>query len=141
MRFQTNQSTCGPTALFNALVALGVERSLDECEHLCGTTTEGTDGPALVRGAAKIPGLTPVPLRESRPDVAVLRLVAALRAGRPVVLAVDSDEHWVAAVGLLGERVLVADSADNELVQSLPLSQLLERWRGTGRRPFYGVIL
>jgi hypothetical protein len=64
-----------------------------------------------------------------------------LVSGWPVALAVDEDEHWVAAIGVLGDRVLVADSADPELVLSYTRDQLLDRWRKPGDPPrYYGIV-
>jgi len=143
VRMQDSQAGCGPTALHNALAALGLKRTQAECELLCGTTaTDGTPFKRLVAGTRKIPELIPCPLRESRADVAMLKLEAALRAGRPVLMVVDDGEHWVAAVGTLGGRVLVADSADNDLVLSYSPTELEHRWKEEGAgKPFQGVIL
>ena len=54
-------------------------------------------------------------------------IIGALALGWPVLLAVDNDTHWVAAVGRLAARVLVADSADGAVVQSLDEKKLLDR--------------
>src|SRR5690349_23329730 len=117
MRMQDSQANCGPSALRNALAALGISRSGDELEKLCQTdATQGTPVANVVRAARTIEGLEPRRIQETRADVALLQLLEALRAGRPVLLCVDNDSHYVAAVGTLGNRVLVADSADSELV-------------------------
>lgn len=140
MRMQDSQATCGPSALSNALAALGVKRSSAECEVLCkASATNGTNTKAMAKAIQSIDGTHLRVLRESRPDVAMLRLLALLQRGRPVLLVVDSSSHWVAAVGVLGDRVLVADAADLELVLSYTPEELATRWRDG--KTFYGVGL
>lgn len=140
MRLQDAQHNCGPAALSNALAALGLLHSQTECSELCKTNaTDGTSPKGLISAARQL-GRQPHALSEKRGVVAMLYLDAHLRAGRPAVLCVDNDEHWVAAIGLLGERILVADPADNELVLSYTRAGLLARWCSkTGRH--YGVVL
>jgi ABC-type bacteriocin/lantibiotic exporter with double-glycine peptidase domain len=144
MRMQDSQANCGPFALKNALCALGIERSAEELEKACGTSaTNGTPTKGLVKAASKIDGCDPQVIRESKSYVALLLLEHALRQGRPVILCfADSQgnpgEHWVAAVGVLGDRYLVADSADSELVISLGVTELEAKWRDTR---YEGVIL
>ena len=137
---QDTAANCGPASVSNALQALGVIRSQQECEQLCKTSaTDGTTGRNMVKALTSL-GFSPAVIREKREDVAALRLRMALHQGRPLVLCVDNWEHWVAAVGVLGERILVADPADNELVLSYDVGALLRRWGGDAA-PYYGVIL
>ncbi len=139
---QDSQSNCGPYALKNGLAALGVERSAEELEKACGTSaTNGTATKGIIKAASKIDGCIPVLLRERRTDIALMRLAEALRRGRPVVISWCTDtpgDHWVAAVGVLGERYLVADSGDSELVRSFAVDELEARWRD---KNYEGVIL
>ena len=139
MRMQDSQANCGAYALKNALSALGIERSAEELEKLCKTSaTKGTSPRNLFRAAEKIEGCYPAVLREKRGYVALLSLEHTVGKGRPALLVVDEGQHWVAVVGRLGDRFLVADSADNELVVSYDASTLLDRWADTS---FEGVCL
>jgi ABC-type bacteriocin/lantibiotic exporter with double-glycine peptidase domain len=139
---QDSQANCGPFALKNALEAIGIKRSAEELEKACGTNaTNGTPTKGILKAATKIDGCNPVLLREAKTDVALLKLEHALRRGRPAVIAwrsVEPGDHWVAVVGVLGERFLVADAADSELVVSLEVSELEAKWRDT---KYEGVIL
>lgn len=139
---QDNQANCGPFALKNALTALGIERSAEELEKACGTTaTNGTPTKGIYKAASKIDGCMPVLLREKRTDIALMRLAEALRRGRPVVISWCSEspgDHWVAAVGVLGERYLIADSGHSELVVSCDVAELEARWKD---KHYEGVIL
>lgn len=136
---QDSQANCGPFALKNALEALGIKRSAEELEKACGTSaTNGTPTKGILKAASKIEGCNPVVLRESKSDVALLKLEHALRRGRPVVICVEQGAHWVSVVGVLGERFLVADAADSELVISLGVAELEAKWRAN---KYEGVIL
>lgn len=149
MRYQSTAASCGPAALQNGLRARGIERSEDELTVLSGCTVSGTSGRGMMRALLAIakdhPGLLPSVLSESRPDIAILRLLEALRSGYVVFQIVDNLEHWVVAFGLLGAAdrtvVHVADSQDGELVRHYTPSQMLERWRGPGKKPYYGIIV
>lgn len=139
MRMQDTAANCGPASLSNALAAMGITRSQDECAALCKTNgTEGTP-PKRILAAIKALGRAPVVIREKRGAVALLMLDHSLRDGRGVLLCVDNEEHWVAAVGTIADRTLIADPADNELVLSLSRGQLADRWGGGGT--YYGVIV
>ncbi len=138
MRLQDNQANCGPAAMSNALAAIGLLRSQDECTVLAKTSaTEGTSTKKLL-AAIRAVGRFPLVINEKRPSVAILYLCAMLDDGRSAVLCVDDGSHWVAAVGLLGERVLVADSADSELVVSVTRTELAEWWADDR---CYGIVL
>lgn len=136
---QDAQHNCGPYALRNALEAMGISRSAEELEKACGTSaTNGTPTKGILKAAMKIEGCKPSILRETRRDVALLKLEHAVRRGRPVILCVQDGSHWVAVVGVLGERYLVADAADSELVLSLTVDELEAKWKDTR---YEGVIL
>lgn len=129
MRMQDSQANCGSTALYNALQSLGIKRSMKECERLCNVTAQdGTSTQDLIQAASAIKGLKPRLIGESNHTAAESILSNNLRKGRPAILAVDDDSHWIAAVGMLGPRILVADSAHNELILSYNEDQLLKRW-------------
>ena len=143
MRLQDSQANCGPSAARNALKALGMDRSIPELETLFKTdATNGTSAANVVKGLKKLDDLQPQVIEESRPEVAHLLLAHVLHRGRPVLLCVDGWGHFVAAIGLLGGRVLVADSADSELVLSYTMEEVMERWCCQGqRKAFWAVAL
>lgn len=102
----------------------------------------------MKKALAKIEGLLPKELKAKDRNTAMAILHLALHWGRPVVCIVDSTKdgvgsHWVAVIGELGtERVLVADSAANELVISMTVADFSKRWECSGdTTPFYGVRL
>jgi len=149
VRYQSTAASCGPMALRNGLRARGIERSEDELAVLSGCTVDGTGARGMIAAlrhiAADHPEVTPCVLSEGRPDIALLRLLEAHRCGNVVILSVDRDEHWVVSFGTLGSgagtMLHVADSQDGELIRHYSPGGLVERWRGQGRRAFYGIIV
>lgn len=125
----------------------GVHRSEEELAKLAGfipsigTTPKGMMR-ALLLVAKDVPNLMPGVLSERREDIALLRLLWAHRSGLAAILCVDEFQHWVVSFGTLGENMLhVADPDDDELVIHYSPAKLIERWRGPGSKPFYGILL
>lgn len=146
MRLQDSQANCGPTALHNALAALGIRRTPAECERLCGTTAaDGTSQDGLIAAAKTVRGCHPRVFETDDGGMAGEALRGILTS-RPAILCVDHDEHYVAAIGLLGDRFLVADGAKSALVLSYSGPALVQRWRSCeygGPTPptYWGLIL
>lgn len=147
MRLQSTSASCGPSALRTALMVRGITRGEQELEKLCGyKPAVGTTARGMVRALLAIakdyPQIMPCPASEARADIALLRLMAAHRAGLVSILLVDNHEHWVVSFGTLGDNTIhVADSDDSEMVLHYSPEQLLARWRGPGKKPFYGIIV
>src|SRR5512139_2331778 len=125
MRLQSTQANCGPACLRNALLCHGITRSEQELEQLAGTSgATGTSNKGLIAALKSIaqqhPEVAPGVVSESRADVAILKLLAALDAGHVVILCTDNDEHWILAFGTLGSGVRIvvhiSDPEDNEMV-------------------------
>lgn len=154
-RYQTHASSCGPAALRNALSILGYDRSEQELIKTCKTDTDGTTVKNLFRALTTLKESCnlegPAEIKEKEPDVALLRLLEALRNGRPVICCVRTDEpwdQWALASGILGSagpnlRLVCEDSGSLELTEYRTPAQFTEWWRGpeTERKPYYGIVL
>lgn len=150
MRFQSSQANCGPAALRNALQCHGVERAEAELETLTGcSAADGTSATGMIKALRLIakdhPDIAPGVVHEGRDNVALLMLLETLRSGHVMILLVDDWEHWVVAFGLLGGgkniRVHVSDSANSELVEHHTPATIMARWKGQGRKPYYGIVV
>lgn len=150
MRIQSTESSCGPAALRNALLCFGIKRSEEELEALAGTTANGTSNKGLFKALEAIskqnPEVKPGVISEVKGDIALLRLLECLRDGHPVIICTEKSEHWTVAFGLLGSagvgmKIHVCDSGEQELVLHLTPQQLIQEWEGTGKRPFYGIVV
>ena len=141
MQLQTTPYTCGPAALVNALGCIGQRLTEQAAAKLARTNVAGTDDNDMLHALRALEYETHV-INTKDEDAAWHLLHSQLVLGRPVLLAVEKDTHWAAAVGLLGERVLVADSADGDVIKSWEPDELLKWWRGKGRKPtYYGIAV
>lgn len=151
MRFQSNQSSCGPAALRNALLCIGIKRSEEELEKLTGMTpSDGTSAKGLLKALQAIskehPEIDPAVIAENKGDIAILRLLEALRSGHPVILVTEGGSHWATAFGILGvagEKLMihVADSAEVELVLHFTPQELIKAWKSDEKKAYYGVVV
>jgi ABC-type bacteriocin/lantibiotic exporter with double-glycine peptidase domain len=146
MRYQSNASSCGPASLRNALLCLRINRTEDELEKLSGfSAVKGTNLNGILKAARYLSSehssINPSIIKEGREDVAALKLRASISYGHPCILCVDKDEHWVTVFGMLGELYHVADPADPELVITYSECDLMSRWKGTGKKPYQGVVV
>lgn len=150
MRLQSNEATCGHNTAANGLKALGygpVVRAGSKAEAWVvkragrRSETAGTDENTFARILRAV-GAWHSDFTLASEDAAWGLLRSHLFEGRPVGLAVDNDTHWVVAIGLLGLRVDVADSADPEAVVSYSREELMKRWYTPGEpRIHYGVAM
>ena len=151
MKYQNRDWWCGPTAIQNALRALGRRVGQESIAALCGTTEEGSDESDLLRGLGRMEIPCTV-FEDSDPKVARYWLDKKLNQGYPVLLCVDHWDHWVCVIGAAGDRYILIDSerTPNNLrengVHVLVPKTVLRRWRagrkvcGGGER-FYAIAL
>ena len=135
MDLQTGLSTCGASALANALQALGWSKVPAEAvARAAGTTADGT-GAGGLRRAARAFGARVGRISSSDDASAWGALVWHLHEGGAAVLAVDRGEHWVSAIGLLGRRVIVVDPAMvvRPMLSTLDREGLLAMWHARKR--------
>lgn len=141
MILQDEKNGCGAAALTNALRAIGQQLPQDAARKLAGTSHEGTTDRGMVK-ALRTLGHVPCTLRESNAGVAWVTLRGHLAEGHPVLLAVDDWDHWIVAIGILGDRVILVDSADGSVVQVLDIANTLLRWQYPGAtKGFYGIAV
>jgi ABC-type bacteriocin/lantibiotic exporter with double-glycine peptidase domain len=148
MKLQTHPNACGPACVANVLRAMGrnvteesVTRKLENQEAIYGTS-EGRIFLALDKLKLNYSTLR-LDADTGGEAAAFDQLLCALSRGRPVILCVDRLAHWAGAVGRLGERILLVDSAHHEIVLSYNRRDLMARWMHDGENgaAFYGIIV
>lgn len=140
MLLQSGLSDCGAVAISNALQAIGLASTPEAVRELAGTSGDGTGAAGLKTAARKLGAV--VSLVSTRdPRLALDALHGALHVGASVVPCFDQGGHWVAAIGHLGRRVLVFDSAmvKRPMVTAFEDEALLEAWRF--KRVYYAIGL
>lgn len=145
MRMQSGQNNCGPAALANAFRALGstvvtedkVVAAMREAAPPTDAPEQDGAGVRPLQVAAEKWRYQLVPWNFQVPEIAQRVLVQFLVSPdpRPCLLAVDDEEHWVTAIGVIGDRILVADPADAEIVRPYVWDKLALRWG-----PGYGML-
>jgi hypothetical protein len=142
MRYQNSSALCGPTAVANALEALGVDGVTQDivAEYIASNTRkkskparDGTTQEELVKALAKW-AIVSFTGQITTAHLASYTLRGALSWGSVAILGVDNTQtegHWVAAFGMLGDRYIIADSAHDEIVMVLGEDELLARWCST----------
>jgi len=143
VRYQTTQATCAAAAVLNALSALEHVVSEDQVVAASGIkdTTKGMGEREIKRALTSL-GYDHGEIYTASESHGWLFLRDALVFyGRPVIMAVDRDKHWVAAVGTLGERVALADGAHNDMMVYRPRASLMPRWHSGGRTGYYGIVI
>jgi ABC-type bacteriocin/lantibiotic exporter with double-glycine peptidase domain len=136
-KLQTTSFNCGPAALHNALLSIGVNRSIRTLARLCGTSRRfGTPEHGIYRAAnvRRVVCDTPTFARET------------IRVHTPVLLCVDVGadgpfQHWVAVVHTTKQYVTIADSArPGPVVQRITWRRLFQRFHVYGERYYIYVV-
>lgn len=142
-RYQTTQATCGATAVLNALSALEHQVTEDQVISASGIKdpTRGLGQREIKRALVSL-GYSWSEIWTGNPQHAWLALRDSLTfRGRPVIMAVDVDRHWLAGVGCLGGRVALADGAHTDMVIFRDEAAVMGRWNSGARRGFYGLVI
>lgn len=151
MRGQSHASFCGPASLANALRALGVtkwseDKLVDAIKVSAAQGEEPSAGigvPQLQR-AAEVAGYDAEGFSVTNWSVAWRGVRCAVVDGAPEILAVDWEKgeatHWIAAIGVIGERLVIADPAHDWVVSTVSADQLKRRWKSdTDPESYYSL--
>lgn len=134
MILQSDKYSCGAAAIVNALRAVGHRVGVGAVMKLAGTNPIFGTTDRGVRRALRALEYKPVALSVvGSATQAVAALRGYLVTGCPVILSWDKGEHWVAAVAALGARIVIADSADSDLIRVLAPADVGVHWREKSR--------
>lgn len=123
---QPNAWQCGPFALKYALLVLAIPSHERTLTRASGATEHGADERDLDRAARRYGCVLAV---ERWRDAGQARhaLHAHLASGTPVLLCVEEWSHWMVAVAVDTDAVVVLDSRVPNVFGSVPLAELMER--------------
>ncbi len=134
---QEKPYSCGAAALVNVCTALGMDVTEAKVRELAGTNETGTGEQGIIDAAHAL-GLVEKVRTTGAASRSWTQLRADLVAGHPCILCVDQWDHWVALIGLMGDRVILQDStntAENIQMNGIHLmtqSELIDRWQYRG---------
>lgn len=145
MRYQKHPWSCGSAAVVNALRCFGKRVSESrisqaaETSEKDGTTEDGITEALRQFGASA----THYDSDEATRSWEWLR--GRLMDDTPVILCVDSWQHWVTAVGVIGNRVIMVDPANTQKnvsensVHVLGRKEMMKRWKNGRESRFFGI--
>lgn len=146
MKFQKHTYSCGVFAVINALRAMGTKVTEKRVMAHSGTTPGDGTNEHGIKSALERLGFVGEDIKTESKSEAWNSLTEALAEGSPVILSVDNDQHWVAAVGYCGQHTIVFDSQrtkKNKEENGSPIygkTQLLHRWGGN-EKSFFGIVI
>lgn len=113
MIFQRDKFSCGPSALANAMAAVGIRMSEKKLTKMAGCTPVGTTSFGLQQVLTQLE--MPYSLiDEITYSIAESQLYLHLRGGGSAALCVEQDDHWVACIGALKTRYIIFDSKNTK---------------------------
>lgn len=151
MELQEKKFSCGPSALRAALYMMGRTVTEAALRKWAGTTPDGTDERGMLRALSHY-GVRGKEHQLESAKESWKWLRRKLSRGRPVILCVDSWQHWLTVVGTIGGKVLVfdPDSTGNRRKKYSGLrlyteTELAARWaysdEETKRNVYYGIVV
>lgn len=149
MAYQAKESWCCPSALQSALEIHGVRVGQSGLADLLGTDQDGTDETDLIR-ALDVLGCQWHELDTDDRGTA-REWLTRFAPVAPLLLCVDSYNHWVTVAGVCGPRMWLLDPSPEPYNLAglgrwaLTTGGVLKRWRagqhvGPGGK-FYGIAL
>jgi hypothetical protein len=109
VRFQRGEGDCAPVSLYNALLSMGQEVSLAKIRRDCGTNPREGASEHGLKQAIERAERTWTELSAGWDD-AYVKLHAHLRDVGAAVILTEGGDHWEAAVGVCGPRIIVFNS-------------------------------
>lgn len=152
MKFQQKPGWCGAAALQNALRAIGHRVGQRRLAIMANTDdNEGTDESGIITALHEL-GYGVDECKTKNRQEARMWLANRIIVGLPVITCVDNWGHWVAAIGITGSRVIIADSSNEALsvaengVTAVHLDRFLRRWKAARKMaekepPFYAIAI
>lgn len=131
----------------NALRALGrriTERSaitLANTSPALGTSSEG------ILGAFRALGYDASSVDLKLRKDAWAWVTRNLNVGKPIILCVDDWQHWVTAIGMVGDRVILVDSTNTKINKSengiwvLSKREFMTKWRHSRKGVYSGIVI
>lgn len=114
MKYQRDPWSCGAAAVVNAARVFGKKINEYTIRGLANTTKEnGTQEWGILAALrSEEVGLTATEFSSNNKVESWAWLHWQLNKGKPVILSTQAWEHWVVAVGALGDYVVIIDSSN-----------------------------
>jgi ABC-type bacteriocin/lantibiotic exporter with double-glycine peptidase domain len=110
MRFQGTPQSCSSASIVNALRCYGTKVREDLIAVHAGTTAKHGASEHGIKQALERLDYTWADILERKYATAEALLFSYLNKGIPVILLVEAGDHWVTAIGALGNKAVIFDS-------------------------------
>ena len=142
LRNQRGKNDCGPTCFANTLNILGYDINISRANKICSLGRHGTDSDDLTQAFEKF-GFEVKERVYNEPEKAWSWLRRDTNRGFPLILAADSDSHWILALRAGEKEIQIFDPLDKQPTK-ITKEELLERWdcASETQKEFYmGLII
>ena len=147
MKYQSLSYSCGPAAIINALRCFGIKKTEKQILKISNTSNKiGTSEENMVN-ALTILGFHVIKHEQERLGKAWKWLCNQLSNGRPVIISINNWAHYVTAIGIIGDRIILFDPyglgeiANENGVFVLNKKQLKKKWYHTNKRLYSGLAI
>lgn len=145
MKYQQLPYSCGPASIVNALRCFGIRKAEKTIRKTSNTNPKnGTSEEDMIRVLTHL-GFTVNKHEQGQYVKAWKWLHNRLKDGSPVIISVRNWSHYVAAIGLIGDRIIIADpdygNKKENGVLVLNKRQLKKFWYHTGEKLYTGLAL
>ena len=145
MRLQRAPFLCGPLAILNGARALGIRLTEREIRLHTGTTKkDGTNAFGMLSALERL-GLEFRGMNGTK-ATAFDHLLESIIEGYVGALCVEEGNHWIAAIGAVGNRIVTFDSWNSFMnkkecgVDVLNQKQLIQWWAHGPTNEYYGIL-
>lgn len=143
MIFQELDFSCGPASIVNALRCLGYKKTEKSILKISNTNSQnGTSEEDMVRVLMSL-GFEVKRHEQGNFEKAWKWLCKQLKNGNPVIISVKNWQHYVAVIGVIGEKIIITDSGDRNENGILVLDKLkLKRfWHNRIEKLYTGMAI
>lgn len=144
MKYQELNYSCGPASIVNALRSLGIKKTEKSIRKTSNTNPKnGTSEEDMIRVLTDL-GFRIRKHEQGQFVKAWKWLHNKLKSGSPVIISVRNWQHYVAAVGIIGDRIIIADSAGPNAengILILDKAQLKKFWYHKREKLYTGLAI
>lgn len=146
MKFQQLPYSCGPASIINALRCFGIRKAEKTIRKTSNTNTKnGTSEEDMIRVLTDL-GFHVKKHEQGRYPKAWKWLYNRLKDGSPVIISVRNWSHYATAIGVIGDKIIIADpdggSAKSENgILVLNKRRLKKFWYHINQKLYTGLAL
>jgi len=145
MKYQELPYSCGPASIINALRCFGIKKAEKTIRKTSNTNPHnGTSEEDMIR---VLTGLKFCVRKHEQGQYskAWKWLYNKLKSGSPVIISVRNWQHYVAAIGIIGNRIIIADpdygDKEENGILIFDKAKLKKFWYHTREKLYTGLAL